>query len=29
VTDGLAAGDLLILDATGITDGQAVRVEAP
>ena len=29
VTDGLAPGDLLILDATGITDGQAVRVEAP
>ncbi len=29
VTDGLAPGDVLILDATGITDGQAVRVEAP
>lgn len=29
VTDGLAPGDVLILDATGIADGQAVRVEAP
>lgn len=29
VTDGLAPGDVLILDATGVTDGQAVRVETP
>ena len=29
VTDGLAPGDVLIVDATGITDGQAVRVGAP
>jgi len=29
VTDGLVPGDVLILDATGITDGQTVRVEAP
>ncbi|MFN7224811.1 MAG: efflux RND transporter periplasmic adaptor subunit [Paracoccaceae bacterium] len=29
VTDGLSPGDVLILDATGITDGQPVRVEAP
>lgn len=29
VTEGLAPGDVLILDATGIADGQAVRVEAP
>ncbi|MFN3844229.1 MAG: efflux RND transporter periplasmic adaptor subunit [Paracoccaceae bacterium] len=29
VTEGLAPGDVLILDATGITDGQAVRVGAP
>lgn len=29
VTDGLEPGDVLILDATGISDGQAVRVEAP
>ena len=27
VTRGLSPGDMLILDATGITDGQAVRVE--
>lgn len=26
VTDGLAAGDLVIADATGLTDGQAVKV---
>jgi multidrug efflux pump subunit AcrA (membrane-fusion protein) len=26
VTEGLAAGDLVIRDATGITDGQAVTV---
>lgn len=29
VSEGLAPGDLLITDATGITEGQAVRVEAP
>lgn len=29
VTDGLAPGDVLILDATGITDGQSVRVGVP
>ncbi len=29
VTAGLAPGEVLILDATGITDGQAVRVGAP
>lgn len=29
VTDGLAPGDMLILDATGISDGQSVRVGAP
>ncbi|WP_238547990.1 efflux RND transporter periplasmic adaptor subunit [Meridianimarinicoccus roseus] len=29
VIDGLAPGDVLILDATGISDGQAVRVGAP
>lgn len=29
VTDGLAPGDVLILDATGISDGQAVRAGAP
>ncbi|TGD60387.1 efflux RND transporter periplasmic adaptor subunit [Tabrizicola sp. WMC-M-20] len=29
VTDGLAPGDVIILDATGITDGQAVRVGVP
>jgi len=29
VTEGLAPGDVLILDASGITEGQAVRVEAP
>lgn len=29
VTDGLAPGELLITDATGITDGQAVRVGGP
>jgi RND family efflux transporter MFP subunit len=28
VTDGLEPGDVLILDPTGLTDGQAVRVEA-
>lgn len=29
VTEGLVPGDVLILDATGIADGQAVRVEQP
>jgi RND family efflux transporter MFP subunit len=29
VTEGLTTGDVLILDATGILDGQAVRVAAP
>lgn len=29
VTEGLAPGDVLILDATGIADGQSVRVEQP
>lgn len=29
VTDGLAPGDVLIVDATGIADGQSVRVEQP
>ena len=29
VTDGLAVGDLLILDASGISDGQAVRIGQP
>lgn len=29
VTDGLAPGDAVILDATGITDGQAVLVDQP
>ena len=29
VTEGLMPGDVLILDATGISDGQAVRVEVP
>jgi RND family efflux transporter MFP subunit len=29
VTDGLVPGDVLILDATGIADGQSVRVEQP
>ncbi|TGD41548.1 efflux RND transporter periplasmic adaptor subunit [Pseudotabrizicola sediminis] len=29
VTDGLAPSDVIILDATGITDGQAVRVGVP
>lgn len=29
VTDGLAVGDVLILDATGLSDGQTVRVAAP
>jgi RND family efflux transporter MFP subunit len=29
VTEGLAPGDVLILDATGIGDGEAVRAEAP
>lgn len=29
VTDGLTPGDVLILDPTGITDGQAVRVDQP
>ena len=29
VTEGLAPGDAVILDATGITDGQAVRVGQP
>ncbi|MDP3342275.1 efflux RND transporter periplasmic adaptor subunit [Frigidibacter sp.] len=29
VTEGLTPGDVLILDASGITEGQAVRVEAP
>jgi len=29
VTEGLAPGDVLILDAAGITEGQAVRVGAP
>ena len=29
VTDGLTPGDVLILDATGISDGQAVRAGAP
>lgn len=29
VTDGLAPGDVLILDATGISDGQEVRAGAP
>ncbi|MFN3844824.1 MAG: efflux RND transporter periplasmic adaptor subunit [Paracoccaceae bacterium] len=29
VTDGLSPGDVLIRDATGITDGQPVRVETP
>lgn len=29
VTEGLMPGDVLILDATGVTDGQAVRVGAP
>lgn len=29
VTEGLAPGDPVILDATGITDGQAVRVDQP
>lgn len=29
VTEGLVPGDVLILDATGIADGQSVRVEQP
>jgi RND family efflux transporter MFP subunit len=29
VTDGLVPGDVVILDATGIADGQRVRVEHP
>ena len=29
VTEGLVPGDALILDATGIADGQSVRVEQP
>lgn len=29
VTEGLASGDPVILDATGITDGQAVREDQP
>ncbi len=29
VTDGLAPGDVLIVDATGIADGQSVRMEQP
>ena len=29
VTDGLAEGDVVITDATGIADGQAVVVEQP
>ncbi len=29
VTDGLEPGDVLVLDAAGVTDGQAVRVLVP
>jgi len=29
VTEGLAPGDVLVVDATGIADGQAVRAEQP
>lgn len=29
VTEGLAPGDVLVIDATGVADGQPVRVEQP